>query len=164
MNHLAAHNVSRYQLWHSFRDSATSFNCPLDDTELRKLYKRIRDSDGDERDISGPWHRTKKESTTYPSDTTSRTDSADRYGEYRLTPIRCDENTISRRKDGLKHPVRPAEMMCGNLGLPALPAHHTFCYYVNRAWVFNKLSKSHPGAMEMTPLMRAAALEWVEIF
>jgi hypothetical protein len=177
-------------LWDSFSTQTSETNCPLNAAELRKLYEHIRSARGDERAINGRWHTAKKERTTFHHDKTesmshgdharrkrqekaSRTFSVPRRegplpprdrGRFRLTPILSDLGLKTKGLDGMRYSVRPADIMCANLGLPALPGHKTFCYYVTKPWVFNKLSKSHPNAIEMGPSMRAAALACVEIF
>jgi len=177
-------------LWESFSNKALGNNCPLSAGELRKLYEHIRGARGDERAINGRWHTAKKERTTFPSDKTEKMSRGDHarikrlikaikkrsmprqegpspptdVGRFRLTPILSDLRRKTNELDGLRYPVRPADIMCANLGLPPLPDHNTFCYYVTNAWVFDKLSKSYPDAIVMGPSMRAAALACVEIF
>jgi hypothetical protein len=172
MNTQVSNNNSVYdaqgvdRIWPTFSAEISKLDCPLDPVEVRKLYDRIKDDRGDDRDIRGPWHRSKRgrERGTFPSDVTNINSLAEDFGRYRLTPIRTHLDLEMDGLDGLKHPVRPAEIMCANLGLPTLPPHNTFCYYVRKAWVFKKLYKSGKNGIVMNPVMRAAALQWVEIF
>lgn len=175
--------------WHAFSNEMSNFNCPLDTAERRKLYEHIRDARGSQRAINGRWHTAKKERATFPSDKTEKATRGDHarekraekarkefsepkpekkappaeYGRFRLTPILSD---LAKKDEvsTLKYPVRPADIMCANLGLPNLPAHNTFCYYLTDPVFFDKLSKSYPDAIVLSPLLRAAMLECVEIF
>lgn len=178
------------QLWPIFSEEISKLDCPLSPPEVRKLYDRIKDARGDEIDIRGRWHTAKKERTTFPHDKPEKKTQADHYrakrernagdnfhlygskatttekrdGRYRLTPIRSSLLAETYGGDGLRYPVRPAEILCASLGLPTLPDHSTFSYYVTKTWVFTKLWKSGKNGIEMKPVMRAAALEYVEIF
>jgi hypothetical protein len=160
-NHIYANNGSVYDpngddlWWIWFSKETFKYNCPLNPTELRKLYNHIRDDDGGA--ITGPFHRAKSETSTFPGDYP---------GRYRLTPIRfdCSHKPAGRKGRGLRYPVRPVRIVLATLGLPKLPPHSTFCYYATVGWVFNNVSKSYSEPLQMNNWMRAAALEWVELF
>lgn len=178
------------RLWDWFDEEILKHNCPMDTDEHLKLFNHIRDARDDERAIDGRWHTARKERSTFPHDKTEKMTHGDHarrkrqenarkkctvpgvegatpprdQGRFRLTPILSRLEDKLEGLDGMRYPVRPAEIMCANLGLPALPDHNTFCYYVTEAWVFDKLSKSYPGAIKMGPSMRAAALACMEIF
>lgn len=178
------------ELWEWFSQENMGYKCPLDDDGLLELFERIKETRDGECDISGRWHTAKKERSTFPSDKIEKMTRGDYarerrremarlkyskpmperpsepkiYGRFRLTPILSNLKAKSEGRDGMKYPVRPADIMCANLGLPTLPGNNTFCYYVTKTWVFEKLSKSHPKAIEMGPSMIAAALASVEIF
>lgn len=54
--------------------------------------------------------------------------------------------------------------MLANMDLPDLPPHDTFCYYMTNKVKYDKISRTFPGPLEMTPWMRAAALASVGLF
>lgn len=118
-----------------------------------QLYTRIRDAQGDPA-ISGPWHSANVKRWTLLEDSSDR---------YRLTLIRSKVgNHPVKRIPSLPSPSR-VENMLRPLGLPTLPPHDTFCYYATKQKLVDKLTKIHSGAEVMPPLMRAKALEWVQL-
>jgi hypothetical protein len=141
------------QLWDRFSNNVAGYSCRLSATKLRIIYEHIRDARGDERTFSGRWHTAQKGRAKIPSEKTEQNTRGDYarerkrvkaiknreiplreqrappkdYGRFRLTPI-LNELAQTNGVNELKYPVRPAEIMCANLGLPTLPANNTFCY------------------------------------
>lgn len=132
---------------------------PLSKAETRALFDRIRnDAPFAQRDIKGATHTTSKELSTFPSQNKNF---------FRLTPIRAYIGYEEKPKGGSRGPLLPAGVLCDYLGLPKLPGSDTFCYCVKKEWVTGLLReryKRFPHGGEMNLSMRAAALEWVEIF
>jgi hypothetical protein len=132
---------------------------PISSEELKRMYIRMVNARGHWRLIVGPFHYGKRERRAFPSN---------HHGRYRLTPLRLIANDHPK---AIKRPVSPAEIMCGNLGLPELPGKpdsHTFCYFVKSETMFKLLTgKVVEGKVvkrDLSPLMRAEILKWVDIF
>lgn len=174
MNHTVSHNGDIFDeagvefFWDWFVEEMNDYDLPatLDDSEATKLFERIRDAGGDDIDIKGPFHSVKAENATFPAvkhNNKSSSKRGRRTGRYRLTPIRWHLGPLPNSRDEFKHPVTLVEFMLGNLELPELPPHGTFCYYTTEEWVFDRLRRSYkPVAMGL--MERAAALESVELF
>lgn len=146
--------------WAGFLRALSEINrFPFSKAETRALFDRIRnDAPFAQRDIKGPTHTTSKELSTFPSQNKNF---------FRLTPIRAYIGYEEKPKGGSRGPLLPAGVLCDYLGLPKLPGSEIFCYCVKKEWVTELLRqryKRFPNGGEMNLLMRAAALEWVEIF
>lgn len=144
-------------LWRWFQDESTRHPIPLDADELRKLYYRIRHAPRNDRAIVGAVHGVKLEKTTFPG-------SQSQIGRKLLTPIRYIVGQDPNRRKSTKNPMRPTNIMLANMDLPDLPPHDTFCYYTTNKVKYDKISRTFPGPLEMTPWMRAAALASVGLF
>jgi hypothetical protein len=132
--------------WNFFERLLHGHDMPISETELQTLYSRIKSLPSA---ISGPFH--KMETGIFPKDKCSR---------FLITPVHL---TLTGKKHKPKQPLFPAAAMHGNLDLPALPESNIFCYYLRKRWVIDLLMKSLPEKKIMNPLMKAAALEFVEI-
>lgn len=151
-----AANPSMVDLWDWFVAEIALHPSPLDHTALAQLYTRIQGAQNRHyREISGRWRRADLERATFPSVAPNR---------YRLTPIRHKLVDDPGKSCLPLYPAHKVEIMLGPLGLPRLPPHNTFCYYTKKHKLVGKLTKVHSGAAVMPPLMRAKALEWVELF
>jgi hypothetical protein len=134
----------------------------LEPRELRKVFKRIRDARGDDRDIRGKFHLRREEIATYPLDRPfpENHERKPHQKKWLLTPIRTQPGPLQ----GLRNPSRRFRLSSAQLGLPELPSCHTFCYYATEEWVFDMLSNGPPAPVVMSPLTRAAMLGRLEIF
>lgn len=151
-----AANPSMVDLWDWFVAEIALHPSPLDQAALAQLYTRIQGAQNRHyREISGRWHRADLERATFPSVAKNR---------YRLTPIRHKLIDDPGKSCLPLYPAHQVEKMLGPLGLPRLPPHDTFCYYTKKYKLVGKLTKVRSGAAVMPPLMKAKALEWVELF
>jgi hypothetical protein len=146
-------------------------NLPLSKTEIRALFDRIRGDDFadllapggiKEQAIKGDFHFTsktpKKEYLTYPGHHDNN---------FRISPIRGYLGSKEEPQGKVRGSLLPAKIICGFLGLPELPKSKAFCYCVKKKWVTDLLKKRYDkckGSEEMSPLMKARVLQWVEIF
>lgn len=139
--------------------SRTFDNFPLSKAETRALFDRIRnDTPLTQRDSKRQTYTASKDLQTFPSKDEDF---------FRLTPIRAYIGDEKKPKGRSKGPLLPAEIICGYLGLPKLPGSDTFCYCVRKGWVTELLRQRYsrfPQGGLMSLSMRAAALEYVEIF
>ena len=170
----AAANNGQVGTWEEFSREFARQPSPMNDGGLYQLYTRILDSGGLHGPaIGGPWHHGKREGKTFPGASHFR---------YRLTPLRTKMSSDPTRLIsplapphvvhdplGLDDPLNlfssllPAHQAgidLAPLGLPALPLHDTFCYYVTSKKVLKTLFE----ARAMTLWVRAAVLERVELF
>lgn len=146
--------------WAQFRHALSEIdNLPLSKAETRALFDRIRnDAPLTQRDIKRQTHTASRDVRTLPSKGKNF---------FRLTPIRTHVGNEDRPKGKSRYPLLPAEVLCDYLGLPTLPGSNTFCYCVKKEWVTELLKQPYKrsrrgGLMNLS--MRAAALEYVEIF
>lgn len=125
---------------------------PLDSREIAKLVRLVSATGGNARYVQGPSMRGGiAESETFPSEMR---------GLHCLTPSIVDLHL----HQPVKQPRYPAQQLCANLGLPALPGY-TFCYYINESAAYNELSKGiSQGPRVLTDNTKADILECVEIF
>ena len=143
-------------------------NLPLSKAEIRALFDHIRGDDLEdlfphdvikEQAIKGKFHFTsRKEHTTYPGHHDNN---------FRISPIRERVGNQDEPQGKVRGSLLSAKIICGFLGLPELPDSKAFCYCVNKKWVTDLLKKRYKeckGAEEMSPLMKARVLQWVEIF
>jgi hypothetical protein len=143
-------------------------NLPLSKAGIRALFDQIRGGDLDdlrahggikEQAVKGQFHfTTRKEHTTFPGHWDNN---------FRISPIRQFVGTQDEPQGKVRNPLLPAKIVCGFLGLPELPDSKAFCYCVKKKWVTDYLKKRYKeckGAGEISPLMKANVLQWVEIF
>jgi hypothetical protein len=146
--------------WAQFQHALSEIDIfPLSKAETRALFDRIRDDAPlTQRDMKMRTHKAPKDLCTIPSKNKNF---------FRLTPIRTYIGREEKPKGKSRGPLLPAEVLCGYPGLPELPGLDTLCYCVKKEWVTELLQQHykrfpHGGLMNMS--MRAAALEYVEIF
>lgn len=143
-------------------------NLPLSKIEIRALFNHIRGRALDdllphntikEQAIKGKFHLTsRKEHSTFPGHHDNN---------FLISPIRQYVGNQDEPLGKVGGSLLSAKIICGFLGLPELPDSKAFCYCVKKKWVTDLLKKRYKlckGAGEMSPLMNARVLPWVEIF
>jgi len=157
--------VARELHWAVFQRCLSSIeNLPLSEAETKVLFDRIRGDDPEDistrgdKSLKAKMHFTPKEHTTFPGHHDNN---------FRISPIRVFVGDPDKPEGKVRGCFLPAKVLRGYLGLPDLPDSDTFCYCVKKGWVTELLKQRYklfPHGVQMNLSMRAAVLQWVEIF
>lgn len=158
-NHCRSHGQGAVSYLNEFKQRISLITpAPLDDSEITNLYDLIANTYGNARYIQNRHNAKKTEKSTFPHE---------RHGRHRLTPIRHVLGSNDKMKNGTRQPSLPVDRLCRDLGLPQLPGppgQDTFCYYIGGSRCYKLLVQGTSAGKTLSPRMRAALLDVVEIF